>query len=94
MKDVLLRLFEVTMTARPGQSVIYPRELLDLVGRRLDSVVSMEPATGQELITLRDVPGGVGNLGFSRGGHRLRGIAWADGKYVVKTWDATPRVTD
>ena len=64
---------------------------LAAVGR---TVKVWDPATGQELITLRDMPGGVANLEFSRDGHRLRAVAWTGGKYVVKTWDATPRAAE
>ncbi len=50
-----------------------------------------DPATGQELIALRDLPGGIGNLEFSRDGRRLRAIVWTGKNYAVKVWDATPR---
>jgi WD40 repeat protein len=56
------------------------------------SVKLWDAATGHELATFRDGPGGVGHLEFSRDGHRLRALAWAGGRYLLKTWDATPRV--
>ena len=53
-----------------------------------------DTATGHDLLTLRDVPGSVADLEFSRDGHRLRAVVWTNGKYGLKTWDATPRAKD
>jgi hypothetical protein len=51
-----------------------------------------DAVNGQELLTLRASPHELGGfLRFTPDGHRLRAGAWLGDKFIVQTWDATPR---
>jgi WD40 repeat protein len=50
-----------------------------------------DTASGNDLITFRDVLGGCAKLAFSPDGHRLHAVVRSDSKWLLKTWDATPR---
>ena len=50
VKDVAVRMFEVSVIMQPGQQVIYPRELLDQGAHQVDSGLAREPALRQELL--------------------------------------------
>ena len=50
-----------------------------------------DTATGHDLITFRDLLGGFKKLEFSPDGHRLHAVVSPESKWLLKTWDATPR---
>ncbi len=50
-----------------------------------------DTASGLDLITLREAFGSYQKLEFSPDGHRLHGVVRSESKWLLKTWDATPR---